>query len=53
MHVTTSDISSPVALIEHRYVVKGEPKCLRVLVFREGLLTRPVINLLGRLMAHV
>lgn len=51
MHVASSPIEAPVALIEKPG--QGGRSCIRVLVFKEGLLPAPVILLLSRLLEHV
>lgn len=54
MHVTSRpNQAAPITLIEHQYVIAGEHRCMRTLVFAEGLVARPVLHLLGRLLAHI
>lgn len=53
MHVTIRDIPETVALIEHPHTIGGERRVLRVLVFREGVVSPCVVRVLGKLLAHV
>ena len=54
MHVTTHPIDEPVVLYAQPYEDQhGKPQCVRVLVFREGVLAKPVLNLLGKLLREL
>jgi hypothetical protein len=54
VHVTARSIEAPIALIEQPFTTHdGGRSCLRILVFREGILKPPILNLLGRLLAHL